>query len=311
MGRRWFVIRLQLLHLLFAAGLLLAGALAMNQGGGRVVLLRSKVHMNQYQFPGGGQQLLPGRQIVALYGEPDTPELGALGQQPLSQGIVRIKDLARQYVSQGNPKVLPAFEIIATIASDAPMADGSYSRPADSRMLATWVAAARQHGVYVILDLQPGRTDFLTQAQQLTPLLLQPNVGLALDPEWRLAPNQVPLQQIGSVDVGEINKTAAWLADLTRRNHLPQKLLLLHQFRPAMIANRAELDTSYAELAYVIQMDGQGSQPNKENSWQAVTAEPPNGVQFGWKNFFQKDAPMRSPQDTMKLVPQPAYVSYQ
>ena len=78
-----------------------------------------------------------------------------------------------------------------------------------------------------------------------------------------------------------------------------------------MIANRAELDTSYAELAYVIQMDGQGSQPNKENSWQAVTAEPPNGVQFGWKNFFQKDAPMRSPQDTMKLVPQPAYVSYQ
>lgn len=267
--------------------------------------------MAEYQFPGGGQRLLPDRQIVALYGEPDTPELGALGQQPLDASIIRVKDLARQYVGQSNPKVLPAFEIIATVASDTPMADGSYSRPADSRTLATWVAAARQHGVYVMLDLQPGRTDFFTQAQQLAPLLAQPNVGLALDPEWRLATDQLPLQQIGSVDVGEINKTAAWLADLTRRKHLPQKLLLLHQFRPSMIVNRAGLDTAYPELAYVIQMDGQGSQPDKENSWQAVTAEPPEGVQFGWKNFFEKDVPMRSPQETMTLVPRPAYVSYQ
>lgn len=312
MGRRCFVTpRLQLMQLLFTAGLILVGVLVMYQGGGHVVVLRSGMHMAEYQFPGGGQRLLPDRQIVALYGEPDTPELGALGQQPLDASIIRVKDLARQYVGQSNPKVLPAFEIIATVASDTPMADGSYSRPADSRTLATWVAAARQHGVYVMLDLQPGRTDFFTQAQQLAPLLAQPNVGLALDPEWRLATDQLPLQQIGSVDVGEINKTAAWLADLTRRKHLPQKLLLLHQFRPSMIVNRAGLDTAYPELAYVIQMDGQGSQPDKENSWQAVTAEPPEGVQFGWKNFFEKDVPMRSPQETMTLVPRPAYVSYQ
>ena len=40
--------------------------------------------------------------------------------------------------------------------------------------------------MYVVLDLQPGRTDFLTQAKRYEPLLALPHVGLALDPEWRL-----------------------------------------------------------------------------------------------------------------------------
>ena len=47
-------------------------------------------------------------------------------------------------------------------------------------------------------------------------------MGLALDAEWRLAPGQLPLQQIGSVDAAEINKTSQWLATLTRDNQLPQ-----------------------------------------------------------------------------------------
>ena len=274
--------------------------------------MRNKVHADQYVFPGGGIQLFPGRQMVALYGEPDTPELGALGQQPLDASIARVKMLAQQYVGAANPRVLPTFEILATVASDTSMDNGSYSRPADTRVLATWIAAARQHGVYVVLDLQPGRQDFLTQAQRLMPLLLQPNVGLALDPEWRLGSNQLPLEQIGSVDATEVNATTSWLADVVRTYHLPQKLLLLHQFRASMITNRNTLDVSRPELAYAIQMDGQGTQPEKENSWQAITADPPSSiVGFGWKNFFLKDTPMRSPQDTMKLMPRPVYVSYQ
>jgi hypothetical protein len=240
------------------------------------------------------------------------PVLGALGEQPLDGSIQRVKDMARQYEVAGEPPVLPAFEIIATIASDSPMPDGSYSRAAGIKKLATWVSRARQAGVYVVLDLQPGRSDFLTQAKTLMPLLGQPNVGLALDPEWRLGPDQVPLEQIGSVDVAEVNHTIAWLAGLTKQKHLPQKLLLLHEFRPSMISNRQALDTSYAELAYAIQMDGQGSQPDKVNSWESITSDQPKpNVYFGWKNFFNKDAPMRSPKETLRLIPQPQYVSYQ
>ena len=44
--------------------------------------------------------------------------------------------------------------------------------------------------MYVVLDLQPGYTDFLAQAQRYEEFLAQPHVGLALDPEWRLAPGR-------------------------------------------------------------------------------------------------------------------------
>jgi len=163
----------------------------------------------------------------------------------------------------------------------------------------------------VVLDLQPGRTNFLLQAQEYETLLTQPNVGLALDPEWRLASTQIPLKQIGTVDSTEVNAVDDWLANLTAHNKLPQKLFLLHQFTLSMIANRQALDTSHQELAYVIQMDGQGLQPTKQDTWRAITADPPPNVQFGWKNFYAKDAPVLGPADTMAIMPKPWYISYQ
>ncbi|MBA3339563.1 MAG: hypothetical protein H0T54_07465, partial [Geodermatophilaceae bacterium] len=42
--------------------------------------------------------------------------------------------------------------------------DGNYSAEATIASLQPWVDAAGAAGIYVVLDLQPGRTDFLTQA---------------------------------------------------------------------------------------------------------------------------------------------------
>ena len=131
--------------------------------------------------------------------------------------------------------------------------------------------------MYVLLDLQPGREDFLSQAKLYAALLERPYVSLALDPEWRLAPGQVPLRQIGSVGIDEINSVVTWLADLTRAKALPQKLLLLHQFRLSMIRDRDRLDTSRPELQLMIQMDGQGGQGVKLATWGAVRRGRPPG----------------------------------
>jgi hypothetical protein len=311
-GRWSFTPRWQFMQLLISALCCLLGVLVIYKPGSHGMFTYSNKSSPTYTFPHAGKQIFPTYRIVALYGEPDTPVLGALGEQPLDGSIARVKDMARQYDTTGGTSVLPAFEIIATIASDSPMADGTYSRPADTKVLATWISHARQSGVYVILDLQPGRSNFLAQAKWLAPLLCQPNVGLALDPEWRLGPDQVPLEQIGTVSTAEINETSAWLASLVRQRHLPQKLLLLHEFRPSMITDLTELNTSHPELAYAIQMDGQGSQADKLRSWQTITSDRPTAnMYFGWKNFFNKDTPMRSPQETLRLIPQPQYVSYQ
>ncbi|MFL6097161.1 MAG: hypothetical protein ACJ71Y_17050 [Blastococcus sp.] len=264
------------------------------------------------RLPGGGQVLFPGRLLVALYGHPGTGALGVLGEQGIQASIERARQTAAPYAGVVDTPVVPAFEIIATVASSSAGADGNYSAESDPAELRPWVEAAAQAGVYVVLDLQPGRTDFLSQAQEYQSLLELPNVGLALDSEWRLGPNQVHLTQIGSVDVDEVNRVVSWLADLTREKALPQKLLLLHQFRTDMISGRERLDTSRDELAVMVHADGQGSQGDKQATWQRLHENPPAHVWWGWKNFYDEDAPMLSPEQTVAQVsPSPQLISYQ
>ncbi|CAN5398806.1 hypothetical protein BH09PAT4_BH09PAT4_00460 [soil metagenome] len=264
-----------------------------------------------FRFPDGSRQLFPGQRLVALYGAPGAPVLGALGRQDINASLKRVQVLSRQYQPYSSEHILPTFEIIATVASASPTENNDYSREIPIRVLSQWVDAARQAGVYVVLDVQPGRSDFLSQVKSLRPLLLQPHVGIALDPEWRLKPNQVPLAQIGTVPIAEVNAVANWLANLTSTQHLPQKLFLLHQFRTDMLPGRIHLKSSHPELASVIQMDGQGSQPQKQDTWHAILRQPPPNTKFGWKNFYLKDTTLLTPAQTMQISPKPWYISYQ
>jgi hypothetical protein len=264
------------------------------------------------RLPGGGQLLFPGRMIVALYGHPGSGALGVLGEQDLTASIDRARAHAAPYESLVDVPVVPAFEIIATVASSAAGPDGDYSAETDPAELRPWVEAAGEAGLYVVLDLQPGRTDFVTQAERYRSLLELPYVGLALDPEWRLGPDQVHGAQIGSVGVDEINDVVTWLADLTREHALPQKLLVLHQFQTRMIDGRERLDTSRDELAVMVHADGQGSQGDKQATWRALHGNAPAPLAWGWKNFYDEDAPMLTPEQTVsQVVPRPDLVSYQ
>jgi hypothetical protein len=263
------------------------------------------------ELPGGGQLLFPGRRMVALYGHPGDTVLGSLGEQPLDAAIARAKQVAGSYSSLVGEPVVPTFEIIATVASSGAGADGNYSNETPVATLKPWVDAARAAGVYVVLDLQPGRSDFLSQAKLYADLLAQPHVGLALDPEWRLKPDQVHMVQIGSVSAEEINQTGQWLAQFTREHNLPQKLLMLHQFTLAMISNRQALVTNYDELQVVIHADGFGSPGAKMNTWNALHLNAPANIHWGWKNFYDEDIPTFTPQQTMAVSPAPVFVSYQ
>ena len=263
------------------------------------------------QLPGGGQVVFPGHRLVALYGHPGAPALGALGQQDLSASIARAMRVAASYRRLSKVPVIPAFEIIATVALSGPGRNGDYSGESGVASLRPWVERATVAGMYVVLDLQPGRANLLAQAKVYASLLRLPNVGLALDAEWKLNPGQVPLQQIGSVDVTEVNSVVRWLADLTAEHHLPQKMLVLHQFRLSMIRDEQDLDTSHDDLAIVIHMDGQGGPDMKQRTWNAVTKAAPHGVFFGWKNFYAMDHPTMSPDETMAKTPTPVVITYQ
>lgn len=263
------------------------------------------------QLPGGGQTVFDGKRYVALYGHPRSSSLGALGEQGAAASVGRVRGLAARYEGLSDETIIPAFEIIATVATGGPGDDGDYSQEWDVEVLRPLVDAAADAELYVLLDLQPGRADFLSQARRYEDLLVEPHVGLALDPEWRLKQDEKHLEQIGSVTAAEINRTTDWLADLTDRNDLPQKMVMLHQFTTSMITDRDTLDLSHDELSVIVQMDGDGTLGQKLGTWSALRAGAPAGLRFGWKNFFDEDEPTPSPAATFTVSPTPWWVSYQ
>ncbi|WP_344779329.1 hypothetical protein [Gordonia caeni] len=263
------------------------------------------------QLPGGGQLMFPSRRVVALYGSPGSEALGPLGRQSLPATIARARQVAAPYDALSPVPVIPGFEIIVTVASADPGYKGAYTNIIDPKVIEPWVDAAADAGVYVTLDLQPGRMDFLTQAKMYEGLLKRPHVGLALDPEWRIKDHQVHLTQIGTVAPAEVNRTADWLADLVRRNNLPQKAFVLHQFDADMLGDRSKLDTSHPELAVVLHADGHGVPAVKMGTWNRMTTDLPPNIWMGWKNFYTEDKPTFSPAKTMAVRPVPYFISYQ
>ncbi|HEX6422389.1 MAG TPA: hypothetical protein VFZ79_02860 [Acidimicrobiales bacterium] len=286
---------------------------ALGDGFGPAGRLRQRLEVaaTGVELPGGGQVVFPARRMIALYGHPGAPVLGVLGEQPVDAAVTRAQDMAAGYEGLVDEAIVPAFEIITTVASASPGPDGDYSAESEVADLRPWVDAAGRAGVYVVLDLQPGRTDFLTQAQRYEELLAEPHVGLALDPEWRLGPDQRHLAQIGSVGADEVNAVADWLAGLTRDRRLPQKLLLLHQFQLRMIGDRGRVDTGHDELAVLVHADGFGTPGQKLETWSALRQEPLPGAWWGWKNFIDEDQPTFTPEQTVAVDPTPWFVSYQ
>lgn len=264
------------------------------------------------ELPGGGQLVFDSKRYIALYGSPVTPALGLLGEQDVEATIARAAQFARLYQPLTEDTTVPALEIIVTVASNSAGDDGNYSNEWDSSTFVPLIEAAAAAGQYVVLDFQPGRSTFLSQVQQYEDLLAYPNVGIALDPEWRLTDDQVHLEQIGSVSAAEINEVVTYLADFVRERTLPQKVIVLHQFQLRMITDRQALDMSRSEVALLIHADGLGSQGAKQATWRTLHEGAPEGIHWGWKNFVDEDRPMLTPEQTYADVdPVPDFVSYQ
>jgi len=264
-----------------------------------------------FQLRNGGQRPFDGHRYVALYGAPGAPALGVLGEQGPKETVQRAEQVAKPYRAESDELVTPAMEVIATVAAGDAGADGDYSTELPVSTLEPYVEAAHDADMPVIIDLQPGRSDFLSQAKKYESLLKKPGVWLALDPEWRLTKDQVPLKQIGSVSASEVNEVSTWLAGLVRDEGLPPKALVLHQFRLSMIQDRSALQT-HPELDMLVHVDGQGSQPDKQATWKALHQGAPKGLHWGWKNFYDEDTPMLTPAQTMQQVqPTPSLVTYQ
>jgi hypothetical protein len=260
------------------------------------------------ELPRGGRRLLPDRRIVAFYGAPQDDELGELGIGTPASAARRLERQARPYERPGRP-VLPAMELIAVTAAAHPGEGERYSTRQDDAVIGRYLQAARNARALLVLDIQPGRSDFFTEATRLERWLTEPDVGLALDPEWRMGPGEVPGHVIGSVDAREVNAVSAWLSQLVVRNRLPEKLFLIHQFTNDMVD-----DTQLQErrgLAMVLNADGFGTQELKRVKYHAFTRSPRQFFGEGFKLFYREDTDLMKPREVLRLRPPPDVVVYE
>jgi hypothetical protein len=259
------------------------------------------------ELPLGGREIFPGHRVVAFYGTAGSPGLGVLGESDPDGIVPRLRAAAAGFATPDR-RVQIAFELIVSVAQRKPGADGTYSRMIDPAKIQQYVDAARRHQALLVLDVQPGRGDFLAQVRRLRPFLEQPHVGLALDPEWRMAPNQVPGKVTGSVGAAEINAVAAYVAGIVAERNLPQKLFLLHQFKVTMIPDIAAV-TPQPGLTIVHHMDGFGTRAEKNATLNRLFR--PGRFHLGYKLFYDEDVGMFTPPDVLAFPQVPDYVSYQ
>lgn len=297
------------------AGLADKPLLALGERFGTSEQLAAKIERGETiteELPGGGNLVFPGRRMIALYGHPSGPALGVMGEQPAAEAAQRAVDMAAEYQQFEEQPVIPAFEIIATVASDSPGPDGNYVNETNPDELVPYIDAITEAGGYVVLDIQPGRSTFLELATYYEDLLKRPNVGLALDPEWRIGDNEQPMARVGSVEAAEVNEVADWLAALVRDEGLPQKAFVLHQFQLQMLRDREQINTDHLELAFVLHADGHGAAGEKYATWDALRQGLDPDYFMAWKNFYDEDLPTFTPEQTYEEVnPRPWFVSYQ
>ena len=260
------------------------------------------------QLPGGGRRLFPDRRIVGFYGNPRDDELGELGIGTPAQAAKRLVKQARGYQTKTR-KVLPAFELIATIATAAPGEDGKFRTREPDSLIRRYLKAARKAGALLILDIQPGTAPFGPEVEHLSKWLKEPDVGLALDPEWHVQPGEVPGKVIGSMDADAVNATAAYLSDLVERYDLPEKLLLVHRFTDDMI-RRDERLRPFPGVQTVVNIDGFGGREVKVAKYRNFAARTP-AVKRGFKLFYREDVGLMKPRSVMGMQPRPDVVVHE
>lgn len=264
-------------------------------------------------YPLGGA-LLPFNRIIAYYGNFLSTRMGVLGEYPKAEMLAKLRaTMAEWEAADPSTPVIPAIDYIAITAQAAPGKDGMYRlRMPDSETQKALDIAKEIDGI-VILEVQIGKSTLRDELPLLRDFFKQPQVHLALDPEFAMK-TSAPGTVIGGFDAKDVNYAANYLAALVDEYDLPPKLLIVHRFTKDMITHSADIKP-LPQVQIIMDMDGWGGRERKLTTYQKVIHEEP--VQFtGFKLFYKNDlfAPstgMMTPAQVLKLSPQPLFIQYQ
>lgn len=263
------------------------------------------------ELPRGGRQIFPEYRLFGYAGSPGSSSFGRLGVGNLD---ARVRELEKRGAAYADGRrVLPVLELVAVIAHASPGKDGDYSQRVGDATIKRYLAAARRHKALLLLNIQPGRARFIDLAEQLEPWLRQPDVGLALDPEWAVKKGQVPGSVYGSTTGAELDRVARYLDGLVRRYDLPQKVMVFHQVAASVVRHQSAIHQREG-VVVIKSVDGIGSRAEKTTTWTALVKGLPRSIHPGFKLFFDEDArhgPLMTPAQVLALKPRPEYVLFE
>lgn len=259
--------------------------------------------------------VLPASRVVAFYGNPLSTRLGILGALPPERMLARLDRIVEEWsaADPGTP-VRAALEPIVVQAASAPGPERLHRVRMSDAVIGKVVDWAATRNALVVLDVQQGRSSVQDELPRLVQWLKRPEVHLALDPEWAMAPNQVPGKVIGTLDASDINYAVDLLADLVDRYDLPPKILVVHRFTEGMVTHVDEIRTDDPRVQVVLLMDGWGPATLKRSTYRSVVA--PAEIPFtGFKLFFTNDtragSRLMTPEQVLRLTPPPFFIQYQ
>ncbi len=263
------------------------------------------------ELPRGGRTLFPHYRLVGYAGRAGSEALGRLGIGDLDARGAELIKRARPY-SDGR-EILPVFELIATMATSFPTKDGRYRVRADDALIARYLKAARRYRALLLLNIQPGRADFLPEVKAYEKWLRKPDVGLALDPEWAVGNGQIPGDVYGWTTGSELDAVARYLSGIVATNDLPEKVLVFHQVASSVVEDQRDLHRHHG-VVIIKSVDGIGSRGAKETTWRKLTTAMPRQFHAGFKLFFVEDrrqGRLMTPSQVLRLRPKPDYVMYE
>lgn len=263
------------------------------------------------ELPRGGRELFPQHRLMGYCGYPGALALGRLGTGDPDQRADEIEKKAEDYAD--GRTVLPVLELLASVANPGPGPDGRYRTRTSADVIGDFHDVARKHHAMLLLNVQPGRAKMLDEVRALEKWLVQPDVGVALDPEWDMDAGEVPGRKFGHTGGAEITAVADYLSSLVEKHDLPQKPLIFHQVADFVVPGRDKL-RSAPGVALVMSADGIGSPPLKRATWDLLVKDLPDDVHTGFKLFYEEDAEgsrLMTPKEVLALKPEPEYVMYE
>ena len=254
--------------------------------------------------------LLPTHRIVAYYGNPKSTRMGILGQIPPAEMLPRLERTATEWAEADTTRaVMPALHLIATVAQGKPGPGGKYRLRHSDQTIEQVLGWAEERGWIVFLDVQIGHSTVADELPHLVKYLERPYVHLALDPEFAMKRGGIPGRRIGTLDAADVNYASRLLADIVDRKKLPPKVLVVHRFTQRMLTNHDQIKLD-PRVQIVVNMDGFGAPWHKEDAYKFFIV--PEPVQYaGLKLFYKNDKPMMTPEQVLRLWPEPLYIQYQ